>query len=265
MSRPLAGATVISLRPEDGHAPLRHAVEALGGRLLPLSPWRLEAHADARTREALAAALAAPRVVFTSPMAVAAAAALARLHPAAGATWLAVGTGTAAALRQAGADALAPARMDSEGLLALPALQRLEGTTVGLVTAPGGREAITSVLQQRGARVLRADVYARVPLPPTPEALAALHALDGPAWLAVSSGAALQAVLAALPAEAVWCLKRAAVVAASDRLAVQARALGFAPVVVAASALPEDLAAAVAAGPFTTGTGLQTRRPRGRV
>jgi len=105
----------------------------------------------------------------------------------------AVGAGTAAALRRAGiADVSTPARMDSEGLLALPGLQELDGTTLGLVTAPGGRGEITPALQQRGARVLRADVYERVAIAPSPRALAALRALDAPAWLALSSAAFAQ-------------------------------------------------------------------------
>ena len=95
--------------------------------------------------------------------------------------------------------------------------------------------------------MLRADVYERIAVPPTPQVLAELRALRGPAWLALSSGAALDALLEALPDDAAALLRRAGVVAASDRLAPQARGLGFQRVVVAASAMPEDLLAAAAA------------------
>ena len=162
MSGPLAGTTVISLRPAGAHEAMRRAAAAQGAALLALSPWRLQARDDVRTRASLATALGAPRVVFTSPVAVSAAKRLERLRPADGATWLAVGNGTAAALREAGVVAVAPARMDSEGLLALPELQHVNGLAVGLVTAPGGRGEIEPALRRRGAPVLRAHVYQRI-------------------------------------------------------------------------------------------------------
>lgn len=241
MSGPLAGTTVVSLRPAGAHDAMRRAAESRGATLLPLSPWRLQPRDDARTRAALAAALGAPRVVFTSPMAVAAAARLEKLLPAPGAAWLAVGNGTAAALREAGIAAVAPARMDSEGLLALAELQHVNGLAVGLVTAPGGRGEIAPALQRRGAHVLRADVYERIPVAPEGRALEALRALQAPAWIALSSGAALETLLATLAQDDIAALQRAGVLAASERLAALARQRGFTQVVVAASAMPEDL------------------------
>ncbi|MFX9532994.1 uroporphyrinogen-III synthase, partial [Acinetobacter baumannii] len=68
-----------------------------------------------------------------------------------------------------------PERMDSEGLLALPELRDVRGIAVGLVTAPGGRDAIAPALRARGAQVRRADVYRRLPLPPSPRTLARLR------------------------------------------------------------------------------------------
>lgn len=247
MGLPLAGCMVVSLRPSGAHATLRRAAAAQGARLLALSPWRLRTLDDARSRAALAAALGAPRVVFTSPAAVAAARRMERLQPATDACWLAVGAGTAAALAREGVDALAPQRMDSEGLLELPPLQQLTGMTVGLVTAPGGRGTLEPALRRRGAHVLRADVYERVELAPPARAIDALRALHDPAWLVLSSGAALDSVLSALPADAVQVLRGAAVVAASARLAQLATERGFARVVTAASAMPDDLMAAAAA------------------
>jgi len=94
--------------------------------------------------------------------------------------------------------------------------------------------------------VVRADVYERVELAPSQRAIAALLALQGPAWLALGSGAALDVVLSALPADAAAVLRRAAVAAASERLARLAVERGFTRVVVAASAMPADLLAAAA-------------------
>ena len=134
--------------------------------------------------------------------------------------------------------------MDSEGLLAVPALQDVRGRSIGLVTAPGGRDRLAPALRARGADVRRADVYARTPIAPSPRALARLRALDAPLLLAVSSAEAFAHLLAAVPDDIRAILQRARVVAASERLADLARAQGFDDIAVAASARPRDLMAA---------------------
>ena len=164
--------------------------------------------------------------------------------------WLAVGAGTAAALKRAGVDEVAhPARMDSEGLLALPELRELDGAGLGLVTAPGGRGLLLPALQARGARVVRADVYAREPVPPPARAIAALRAARAPLAVAVSSGEALAHVLAEVPGDVAAILRGARAIAASARLAAQARGHGWRDVVVAAGPRPAQLAAAAGFGP----------------
>jgi uroporphyrinogen-III synthase len=243
----LAGCYVISLRPAGQHEPLRSAAVARGARLLALSPWKIAVNADAATRDCVRDALACATIVATSPNAVSAAVALQPLRARGGQQWLAVGEGTAHALTRAGiAQVAVPARMDSEGLLALPALQDLRDRDVGLLTAPGGRGLIEAELQRRGARVVRADVYARVPITIPSRSIAALRQLRAPAWLALSSGEALACVLAQLPSDAAAILRRARVAAASARLAEVARGHGFDGVVLAASARPRDLVAAMA-------------------
>lgn len=238
---------MLSLRPVAQHRSLRRAAARHGARLLALSPWILQTQDDPATRKALHAALAGDCVVFTSPAAVRAAVALRPLHVRPGQSWFAVGAGTAAALRRAGiGGAIAPTRMDSDGLLALPGLQQVGRRRIGLVTAAGGRDVISPTLQQRGARLLRADVYARIAIAPSPRAVKTLRGLQAPAWLLLSSGAALDHLLASLPADAIDALRRARVVAASERLARLARARGFTRITQAASALPHELVAAAA-------------------
>ena len=240
---------MLSLRPVAQHAPMRRAAATHGARVLALSPWRLQDLDTPASREALREALACSRTVFTSPAAVRAAARLRALCERNGQQWFAVGAGTAAALRRAGiANAITPARMDSDGLLGLPDLQDVHGRDVGLVTAAGGRELIEPALRQRGARVLRADVYARIAIAPSPRAIHELRSLHAPAWLMLSSGAALEHLLEALPGDAVAALRSAHVVAASDRLARLARSHGFSSIVTAASAMPRDLVDAAARG-----------------
>ena len=142
-------------------------------------------------------------VLYTSPNAVAAAAALQTLKARKGQQVLAVGSVTRRALHRLGVAADAPERMDSEGLLAMPQLAHVAGRRIALVTGAGGRDRLAPALRQRGAQVLRVDVYARVPLALAPRQLQALaDALANPrqVLLPVSSGEALQRVLDGLPA-----------------------------------------------------------------
>src|SRR5690606_35337087 len=141
---------------------------------------------------------------------------------------------------------LHPGRMDSEGLLALPQLREVNDLDIGRVPAPEGRSFLTASLQERGARVLRADVYDRVPVAPSPRAVATLRALPDstPLLLALSSGLALETLLDALPADVAGRLRRARVSAASARQADLARRHGFEDVVQAADARPASLMAA---------------------
>jgi uroporphyrinogen-III synthase len=241
------GWYVISLRPQGGHASLRRAAAAHGARLIALSPWRVTLRSDDEARQALARALSAPRLLFTSPNAVRGATGLLPLTRKPGQRWIAVGSGTMAALRKAGIEEVEfPSRMDSEGLLALPALKDLQGIQIGLVTAPEGREILSSALHERGAEVLRADVYTREPVALSAQALHKLRALDAPAALALSSGGALKQLLDQAPADVLQRLRKQPAVAASARLQQLARDAGFAEVDLAEGPLPTQLIAAMA-------------------
>lgn len=246
-AQPLAGWYVISLRPSGDHAALRRAASAHGAKVLALSPWRIESLHDATARAAVGAALTADIVIATSPAAVRAAAALGALTCNGVQQFVAVGEGTAAALRRAGiAQVETPSRMDSEGMLALHTLQYVRGRNIGLITAPGGRDRIEPALRERGAIVRRADVYQRVPIALSPRALRALLELAAPTAIALSSGEAFALTLDALPANALVLLRHCLVIAASQRLADLASKQGFEHIVIAASARPHDLIAAAA-------------------
>ena len=148
----------------------------------------------------------------------------------------------AAALRRAGiAEVSFPERMDSEGLLALPALADLRDADIGFVTAPDGRNLLVPTLAARGARVHRAEVYRRESVALSRRALDALATLQAPACLLLSSGGALEQVLAQLPEALRTRLRKAVVVAASARLADAARTAGFVRVVQAEGPRPAQL------------------------
>ena len=245
--RPLHDWTVLSLRPRGQHGGLRAAANRRGARVLALSPFVIEPLVGQAHLHTLRQALTADILIWTSPNAVRAAAALQPLEARRGQVWLAVGSGTRRALQRAGIAAQAPSRMDSEGLLAMPELQSVRGRSIGLVTAPGGRGLLGPVLAERGAVLVRADVYARRMIAINGRALARLEAaLAAPqrVLLALSSGEALQGLLAA--AGHTHALTDIAVVAASERLAQAAREAGFRRVAVAGDARPASLLRAAA-------------------
>jgi uroporphyrinogen-III synthase len=252
-SSPLAGWYVISLRPLDQHAGLRRAAERRMARLFAISTLRLSVLDAGLT---LAPAVAAAQVIATSPAAVRFAHAQYSLPQHPRQRWYALGAGTAAALRRAGIVRVTVPGLaaTSEQLLALPELQSVRGRSIGLLTAPGGRDLIAATLAARGAKVLRAEVYRRSPLPITAHRRQALAALPHRSALLVSSGEALTTLWQALDADDRMALCRRPAVASSERLGAQLRSLGFARVVRAdnprPAALLDALAAQVSAGRF---------------
>lgn len=242
---PLHGWRLLSLRPSNGHTALRRAAQRAGATLLPMAPVSLRPCAGGA---ALDQALEAARVVFTSPAAVRFAAAQAALCAQPGQLWLAVGAGTAAALRRRGIAAqFCAERMDSEGLLSLPALADLAHCEVGLITAPDGRELLADSLRQRAGQLHVAHVYRRQTRHIGAAAWQRLRASTGPLALAISSAQALQELLRQCPSDLQPLLRGGVAVVASERLARQAQESGFSCVVRAASARPADLVSALAA------------------
>lgn len=243
-AHPLAGWRILSLRPVGEHAPLRCAAARLGARVIACSPLALR---PLQAGDTLSKALNAERVVFSSPAAVRFASAQRPLAFTRTQTVLAVGAGTAAALARHGIAAVYPrTQMTSEGLLALPPLQHLETLTVGLITAPAGRGLLTTALAQRARHLYIAAVYQRVPLPIGANTWGKLAQRAAPLAVMVSSGEALDALLRQCPPHARSTLAHAWFVVASARLGQQVRAQGFARFVLAASARPSAMLAALA-------------------
>ncbi|MFK7977844.1 MAG: uroporphyrinogen-III synthase [Halioglobus sp.] len=76
--------------------------------------------------------------------------------------WYAIGGATQALLGSYGVHAQAPAQqMTSEGLLALPSLQAINGRRVLLVKGVGGRDKLRTELELRGAKVSELACYER--------------------------------------------------------------------------------------------------------
>jgi uroporphyrinogen-III synthase len=247
----LAGVGVVITRPAATARPLARQVLALGGSPVLVPGLSLRGVADAEAaRGALVQALGDELVVFTSPAAVRFAA---RLMPlATRATVVAVGQGTAMALRRLGIVVEAPARrQDSEGLLELEALAAIEGRHVALIGAAGGRGLLRDELTARGAHLREVHVYRRVPPRLDRRHVEALLDLPGRAVVLLSSAEALANLHRSLPAPVWERLRRTVAVVSSERLRDIALAAGFADVAVAASAMPGDLLDAATARFFT--------------
>ncbi|HQQ61937.1 MAG TPA: uroporphyrinogen-III synthase [Pseudomonadales bacterium] len=73
----------------------------------------------------------------------------------------AVGKSTGACLQQHGIATAVPEQMDSEGLLALPGLQAVNGQRGIIFRGVGGRETLAQALRGRGATVDYCELYQR--------------------------------------------------------------------------------------------------------
>ena len=229
----------ISLRPQGQHRRLRDAVSRAGGRLLALSPLRIVALDDADVRSRLRDALATPRCIFTSPNAVACAARVQALQTSSA---IAVGAGTAMALRRHGVpEVIAPKRMDSEGVLDLVELRDVAGQRIGLMSGEGGRGLIERTLRERGAEVIRANVYRRDVVKFSPAQLQRFDAMPPAPVLFVTSAEALAATIDQLGGERRAKLLGLPAIVASERLREACTLAGFNRITVATSARPADL------------------------
>ena len=245
----LRGRCVIITRPAGTASALARRVQALGGVSMLLPGSSLRKVMDSQQAKAeLCAGLNDELVIFSSPAAVRFAAALMPLRSRA--TILAVGAGTARALRRAGVAApLSPARQDSEGLLDQPLLQApMQGRRVSLVGAPGGRGLLARELARRGAKLRQVHVYRREPPRLDRRHLEPLSSVPDSALLLLSSGEALHNLCCLLPPPALARLRQTMVIVSSARLEMLARAAGFTRTRRAGSALAEDLLSAAVQG-----------------
>jgi uroporphyrinogen-III synthase len=172
---PLHGVGVLVTRPEQQAMPLCRLLETEGASTLRLPVIDIKSAGDWR---ALATRLGALEnfdvIIFTSANSVRFGAPL--LAQKRELQLAAIGPATARALNQAGYRvALQPdGNFDSESLLEHPRLEHIAGHRVLIVKGIGGRGALEHELARRGAEVVTADVYQRVPASPGSAALAAL-------------------------------------------------------------------------------------------
>ena len=159
-----------------------------------------------------------------------------------GVNWYTVGAPTADLLRDYGVDVMTPGPdMSSEGLLALPLMQQVEGDRVLIVKGEGGRQALAQVLSERGARVQELCCYRRrCPELPAGRLYQLLvdEAID---MVCLSAGEGLANFLALLSPQESTNLQNIGLLVPSQRVAEQARRAGYARVLVAQNASDDSM------------------------
>jgi uroporphyrinogen-III synthase len=139
------------------------------------------------------------------------------------------GPGTATALHAAGLPAaqIPQASYDSEGLLALPALNEIAGKRVLILRGGGGREVLGDTLQGRGAQVDYVDCYRRAAPQSGADGLAEVLR-DGRAHaLTLTSSEGLDNLCALLAPDALHLLRALPAFVPHSRIATHAEELGF--------------------------------------
>lgn len=136
-----------------------------------------------------------------------------------------VGQGSAKALRASGvSEVIAPAeRFDSEGLLALPELQRIAGWRVMIFRGDGGRELLGDTLKARGAEVEYVACYRRG----RPQDNAGELLQAQPDAITVTSSEALGYLWQMLDTEALSVLRDTPLFVPHPRIAELARSQGW--------------------------------------
>jgi uroporphyrinogen-III synthase len=168
--------------------------------------------------------------------------------------WYAIGAATAAVLARCGIIAITPENdMSSEGLLAVPALQKVREQRVLIIKGEGGRDTLTQELTRRGAVVDELACYRRTPSVLPTGALAAKLVQWNIDVIMLSSGEGLANLLLLLSPAETLKLKQTSLIVPSQRVARMAQEAGFERIVIAENA--SDMAMLHALQQWRDGTG----------
>jgi len=243
----LGGLSVLVTRPAQQAAGLAEAISAARGR--PVSFPALEILGP-ENKQAAHAQLAnldrADLLIFISANAVRYAFPLMPDRIPLDLQVAAVGQATARALEECGLDAtLVPdSRMDSEGLLAMPQLQDVQGRRILIVRGNGGRELLKETLEQRGAQVDYVEVYRRR-LPERNPANLVRNWESLVEAVTVTSGEILDNLFTLLGPAGTPLLQATPMVVVSERMAASAEQRGCQVIYLADSASDRDVLASL--------------------
>lgn len=246
----LHGVGVLVTRPEQQAMPLCRLLEIHGASTLRLPAVEIKPIGNRRdTAKRLGALGDFDVIIFTSTNAVRFGAPL--LDQQRDLTLAAMGPATARALNQAGYRvAVQPeGSFDSESLLRHPRLERPAGRRILIIKGGNGRPFLEQELRGRGAEVVAADVYRRVPATPSHAVLAALQDSFGAGAVQVITATSLEIagnlLAIATPALRVE-FERVHWLVPGERIAAGVREQGLsAPLLRAASAEDQDLVEAL--------------------
>jgi uroporphyrinogen-III synthase len=247
----LQGVGVLVTRPEQQAMPLCRLLEMQGAGTLRLPAVEIKPIGNRKEMAAQLGALADfDVIIFTSSNAVRFGASL--LDQRRDLTLAAIGPATTRALNQAGYRvALQPSdgTFDSESLLKVPRLEHPAGCRILIIKGIDGRPFLEQELTRRGAQVVAADVYQRVPAAPGHAVLAAVLASFTAGAVQVITATSLE-IAANLLAMATPALRdefeRVHWLVPGERIAAGLRERGLAaPLVQAESAEDHDLVAAL--------------------
>ena len=251
----LHGVGVLVTRPEQQAMPLCRLLEIQGASTLRLPAIEIKAIGHWRDTAARLGALEKfDVIIFTSANAVRFGASL--LDQQRDLTLAAMGPATARALNQAGYRvSLQPTATTqsgtsgSENLLLHPRLEHLAGHRVLVVKGSNGRPFLEQELARRGAQVITADVYQRVPATPDAAVLEILLGRFTAGAVQVITATSLE-IAASLLAMATPALRgefeRALWLVPAGRIEAGVRELApAAPILLAESAEDHDLVAAL--------------------
>lgn len=240
----LGGLSVLVTRPAHQAEPLCELISDAHGRPIRFPTLEILGPPDkAGAREALNSVRDADLLVFVSANAVQYAYPLLPEQIPIDLGIAAIGRATARRLDDVGLPAtLTPERMDSEGLLGLPALQQMTGKRVIVLRGNEGRELIAETLRERGAEVRQVEVYRRQRPERTAAARNLVEGWDQLVDVVIATSNAILDNLFDLIGEAgTERLRRTPLIVVSRRMAEHAVARHCEAVHVAASAQEADL------------------------
>jgi uroporphyrinogen-III synthase len=247
----LQGVGVLVTRPEQQAMPLCRLLEMQGAGTLRLPAVEINPIGNRKEMAAQLGALADfDVIVFTSSNAVRFGTSL--LDQQRDLTLAAIGPATARALNQSGYRvAVQPPNgtFDSESLLRHPRLEHPAGCRILIIKGSNGRPFLEDELTRRGAQVVTADVYQRVPATPSHAVLAALleHFTAGAVQVITATSLEIAGNLLAMATPALRDqFERAHWLVPGERIAAGLRERGLmSPLVMAPSAEDHDLVEAL--------------------
>lgn len=234
----LAGLNVLITRPAAQASAFAEAVQQAHGRPVCFPTLEILGPADkAAVQQALSRLATVDLIIFTSTNAVQYAFPLLPIHIPLDMPIAAIGAATAAALTEVGLPpTLTPDNPQTEGLLALPALQTVADKHILIVRGQGGRETLKQTLEARGAQVTYVEAYRRQSPQRNPNNLIQnwTKLVD---VVTVTSQEILDNLYQMLGATGQPLLQQTPLIVPSERIAKQARQLGCRQIHQANSAL----------------------------